>query len=445
MDTEILGHPSDDGLRVGRAIHPHRALTQLQRVLLRGSHGLGSSHETHLNHCHHPPHLGGTSGKDAKAAQDAADDAHANYEDKRAAEERARLAKLEEDRQKAEELRKLHDQTQQAADQLAAKQKQDQVAAIEDEIKKQKEDNDNLNALYQIFSESVHLTLDIIGGAGGMIAPGLADIADLINCAYYAVEGRTADAITSCIGAIPFIGDGVAVAKFGQSAKKFGKYGDKAAEFIKKLVTRVPASCPTIPNSFAAGTLVLMGDGSRKPIEEVGPGDKVLATDPITGETSPEIVERLIHSPDDRDFTDLTIAGENSNGSLTATDRHPFWAENKHDWIEAADLAVGDRLRTPTGSTATVSEVRHKTELQAAYNLTVQELHTYYVLADEIPVLVHNDNCFDPLVQAAKSKLPEWVTGKWTAGFARGNAGKGKATIWPAESTTQMTKGLSTG
>ncbi|MFE3500632.1 polymorphic toxin-type HINT domain-containing protein [Kitasatospora sp. NPDC059160] len=362
-------------------------------------------------------------GKDARAAQDAADDAHANYEDKLAAEEKARLAKLEEDRQKAEELRKLHDKTQQAADELAAKQKQDQVAAIEEEIKKQKEDNDSLNALYHIFSESVHLTLDIIGGAGGMIAPGLADIADLINCAYYAVEGRTAEAITSCIGAIPFIGDGVAVAKFGQWAKKFGNYGDKAAEFIKKLVTRVPTSCPTIPNSFPAGTRVLMGDGSSKSIEEVRLGDKVLATDPVTGDTSPETVERLIHSPDDRDFTDLTIAGETKSGSLTATDRHPFWAENKHDWVEAADLAAGDRLRTPTGSTATVSEVRHRTDLQAAYNLTVEELHTYYVLADETPVLVHNDNCFDPLVQAAKSKLPERKDGQWTTGFARGDGG----------------------
>lgn len=28
-----------------------------------------------------------------------------------------------------------------------------------------------------------------------------------------------------------------------------------------------------------------------------------------------------------------------------------------------------------------------------AYNLTVDDLHTYYVLAGETPVLVHNSNC----------------------------------------------------
>jgi hypothetical protein len=31
---------------------------------------------------------------------------------------------------------------------------------------------------------------------------------------------------------------------------------------------------------FPAGTLVLMGDGTSKPIEEIEPGDMVLADDP---------------------------------------------------------------------------------------------------------------------------------------------------------------------
>ncbi|BCW43995.1 RHS repeat-associated core domain-containing protein [Arthrobacter sp. StoSoilB5] len=42
--------------------------------------------------------------------------------------------------------------------------------------------------------------------------------------------------------------------------------------------------------SFAGFTVVLMGDGSKKPIDEVKIGDKVLATDPETGEQEPKAV-----------------------------------------------------------------------------------------------------------------------------------------------------------
>ncbi|MFF2146240.1 polymorphic toxin-type HINT domain-containing protein [Kitasatospora sp. NPDC058190] len=361
-------------------------------------------------------------GQDATAAQAAADDAHTDYETKLAAEEQARLAKLEEDRKKAEELRKLHDATQQAADEQAAKQKQDAVAAIEEEIKKQKEDSDTVNALYHLFSESVHLTLDIIGGAGGVIAPGLADIADLVNCAYYAVEGRTAEAVTSCIGAIPFIGDGAAVAKLAQWAKKFGSWGEKAAEFIKKLVTRIPPTCP-LPNSFPAGTPVLMGDGSHKPIETIRVGDEVLATDPLTGQSAGQKVDAVIYTPDDVDFTDLDIEGDNGSGNLTATDHHPFWSGKQRQWVDAGDLTVGDQLRTPNGSAATVTGVEHRKDLQAAYNLTVRNVHTYYVLAGSNAVLVHNKTCRDPDMEAAKSALSSFDSKVGTLGVGKSDTG----------------------
>ncbi|MEV0702879.1 hypothetical protein AB0I53_33860 [Saccharopolyspora sp. NPDC050389] len=47
---------------------------------------------------------------------------------------------------------------------------------------------------------------------------------------------------------------------------------------------RLPDSCE--PNSFVPGTQVLMADGSAKPIEEIREGEEVLATDPVTGETT---------------------------------------------------------------------------------------------------------------------------------------------------------------
>src|SRR5262249_57215218 len=47
-------------------------------------------------------------------------------------------------------------------------------------------------------------------------------------------------------------------------------------------------------NSFVAGTLVLMADGSKKPIEQVKPGNKVLAGDPDNGVKKTETVQRVI-------------------------------------------------------------------------------------------------------------------------------------------------------
>lgn len=57
---------------------------------------------------------------------------------------------------------------------------------------------------------------------------------------------------------------------------------DKAKAFIK------------CKNSFVPGTLVVMADGSRKPIEDVKTGDVVLVTDPVTGKTTTKPVVATI-------------------------------------------------------------------------------------------------------------------------------------------------------
>ncbi|MEU9034345.1 polymorphic toxin-type HINT domain-containing protein [Streptomyces sp. NPDC048352] len=145
-------------------------------------------------------------------------------------------------------------------------------------------------------------------------------------------------------------------------------------------------------NSFPAGTPVLMGDGATRPIEQIEVGDTVLATDPETGTTGPRRVDATIHTPDDRDFTGITVRQDAARGSLTATDHHPFWSESRKQWTDAAELNSGDTLRTPDGTTVEIDQVVHWKELQGAYNLTVNDLHTYYVLAGATPVLVHNAN-----------------------------------------------------
>ncbi len=211
--------------------------------------------------------------------------------------------------------------------------------------------------------------------------------------------------IEKCIKEPTFTGCAMAAAGVLPVGKL--KLVKKAADGVEDVAKgtrwgRRMATCPK--NSFPAGTPVLMGNGTIRPIEQVELGDQVLATDPQTGVTGPRRVDATIYTPDDRDFTEITLDQKNA-GSLTTTDHHPFWTENGTQWKDAADLAPQDTLRTPDGGTAKIGNVRHWTGLAPAYNLTVNDLHAYYVLAGETPLLVHNSSC---------PRVP-WVTGSLPA------------------------------
>ncbi|WP_328884635.1 polymorphic toxin-type HINT domain-containing protein [Streptomyces sp. NBC_00299] len=144
---------------------------------------------------------------------------------------------------------------------------------------------------------------------------------------------------------------------------------------------------------FLAGTDILMADGTTKDIEDVKLGDKVLATDPETGKSGAREVTATIVTDSDKHFTELTIATDNGKEHLTATYEHPFWSVSEHEWVEAGDLEPGMTLRTDEGHTVEVTATRQYTDHVRTYNLTIESVHTYYVLAGATPVLVHNSNC----------------------------------------------------
>uniref|UniRef100_UPI00053B18E2 polymorphic toxin-type HINT domain-containing protein n=1 Tax=Kitasatospora sp. MBT63 TaxID=1444768 RepID=UPI00053B18E2 len=148
-------------------------------------------------------------------------------------------------------------------------------------------------------------------------------------------------------------------------------------------------------NSFPAGTQVLLGDGSTKAIDQLTTADQVTATDPQTGVTAPKQVLATIVGHGDQDYTDLALSTSNGDRAppapLTSTQHHPFWDITTNRWTDAADLTTGDQLRQADGTTVTVESVHnYRTAPQTAYNLTVDDVHTYYVLAGTTPVLVHN-------------------------------------------------------
>ncbi|GGJ99946.1 hypothetical protein GCM10011583_34200 [Streptomyces camponoticapitis] len=90
----------------------------------------------------------------------------------------------------------------------------------------------------------------------------------------------------------------------------------------------------------------------------------------------------------------VTIDTDGKKGSrtasVTATDGHPFWVPELNEWIKATTLKPGQWLRTSAGTHVQITALSRWTQQATVYNLTVADVHTYYVLAGETPVLVHN-------------------------------------------------------
>ncbi|WP_228022651.1 ricin-type beta-trefoil lectin domain protein [Streptomyces acidicola] len=210
-----------------------------------------------------------------------------------------------------------------------------------------------------------------------------------------------------------------AVQKTGNAVQKMQKAAAKKAEAPRPQTKQAKASSSgggkanssndggssgTNPgcesNSFVPGTPVLMADGTTKPIEDVKNGDKVLATDPETGETSVETVTAEIKGKGVKQLVKVTLTtGSDSDdkvakaATVTATDGHPFWVPELGKWIDATNLKAGQWLRTSAGTYIQITAVERWTAPAATvHNLTVSDLHTYYVLAGTTPVLVHNCN-----------------------------------------------------
>ncbi|WNZ10883.1 polymorphic toxin-type HINT domain-containing protein [Streptomyces sp. 11x1] len=156
--------------------------------------------------------------------------------------------------------------------------------------------------------------------------------------------------------------------------------------------------CP--PNSFLPEAGVRMADGSVKEIGDIEVGDKVLATDPETGKTEARTVLATIITMEDKDFTGLTVKTSDGDAEIIATDHHPFWSPSADTWIDAGDIEQGMTLRTDTGTTVTVNAVRSFQDQAETRNLTVDGIHTYYVLAGATPILVHNITQVELVVSA---------------------------------------------
>jgi RHS repeat-associated protein len=210
-------------------------------------------------------------------------------------------------------------------------------------------------------------------------------------------------------------------------------------------VTTEPDAPGCIPHSFTGSTPVLMADGSVKPIDQIKVGDQITNAAP-GGTTETHKVDNVIVTTTDHDFVALSVApvtvspeakaagaattagnglnatsrakiaaatlaaaallsataapaahastagaanAPSTTATLTTTYHHQFYDATTNQWTQAESLHPGDLLQTPTGYA--LIEATHLYHANTTtYDLTIGDLHTYYVVAGSTPVLVHN-------------------------------------------------------
>lgn len=152
---------------------------------------------------------------------------------------------------------------------------------------------------------------------------------------------------------------------------------------------------------------------SRSPrvSSELEVGDTVIATDPQTGLSAARAVT-AVHVNLDTALADVIVIDDDGDVSVIhTTQHHPFWNVSADSWSDVVDLDSGDQLRSPDGSSLTVLAVRSLADEQWMWNLTVADIHTFYVANGDEPILVHN---------CLQNQLPESLEAELDAAAAVG-------------------------
>ncbi|MBQ2040024.1 MAG: hypothetical protein II486_11280 [Thermoguttaceae bacterium] len=139
---------------------------------------------------------------------------------------------------------------------------------------------------------------------------------------------------------------------------------------------------------LAAGTQILMADGSTKSIEQIQPGDVVLAADHLNPESKPQAAEVVrFFDNGEKDVVKLSFADDQE---VVCTPEHPFYVIGK-GWVHAQDLQQGDFCLSATGDKIAFVSKENLVEKQRVYNFEVDNLHTYFVGSNfVVSILVHN-------------------------------------------------------
>jgi hypothetical protein len=141
-----------------------------------------------------------------------------------------------------------------------------------------------------------------------------------------------------------------------------------------------PVPVMVFPECFVAGTPITMADGSEKPIEQIVPGEVVMAFDEQARVLVPAYVARTVVRP----HADRLVV---VNDSLVATANHPFYTPR--GWVRAEALTLGIPLveARDIDPTSTVRLEATPAEVQTlmmqpgsvpTYNLEIAVHHNYF-------------------------------------------------------------------
>jgi RHS repeat-associated protein len=186
-----------------------------------------------------------------------------------------------------------------------------------------------------------------------------------------------------------------------------------------RAIVRVAKGC----GCFEAGTLVSTPSGMR-PIEQIKVGDEVLAGDEATGKIFAKKVTDLIR-PAPKPIYELRLkAPAGDIVTFRVTDDHPWKVEGK-GWVETINLLVGQNIDTASGADMVVEALTLAGGFVQTYNLTVADLHTFFVGKDK--VWVHNANCFTTIanITAKGARVKNQGLGMSSAKFVQNLKGAG--------------------
>ncbi|MFJ1616804.1 LamG-like jellyroll fold domain-containing protein [Streptomyces sp. NPDC088249] len=283
----------------------------------------------------------------------------------------------------------------------------------------------------------------LLGGVGGKALNGAA-----MGAAGGAAEGAvgygvscvTSEEGCSASGAAKATAVGaVTGGVFGAAASRFGRKSTTQPEPDGQPSSPRPGGCrvPGVPHSFTGTTTVLMADHTTKPISQVKVGDYVLTAEPGKKKKEKHKVKAVIVTKTDRNYVDVVVDTKSGPKTIQTTKHHQFYESTKDAWTQAADLKAGQKLQNASGGPTVVLDAKAYTAHRTTYDLSIDGLHTYYVLAGATPVLVHN--CGGALLDRARGLYATRADEASTVAVARvRNVNSGRSETWVATERTGL-------
>ena len=171
------------------------------------------------------------------------------------------------------------------------------------------------------------------------------------------------------------------------------------------------------------GDMEVKTEQGYKPIQSIKVGDKVYAKNELTGQMTYQRVQAHYNNPYDFTVYVEVIDEQGKHQTIVSNKIHPFFTQvsqgelvpsseghfykgeiQNAQWVDAQNLKAGYKLLSEHNQWQTVKSVSIKAEKLSAYNLTVENDHTYFIKGSNSysdGVWVHND-CWHALPDGAK-------------------------------------------